>query len=418
MTFSKLIREYPISHGGRILLAPFPASGNISFVGSVAGGSSYSGSRALSEAHAAMLLEGTKSKSKDRIQILLDSLGASLSFAATNNRLVFTVLCRREDLLKVLGLVREALLEPTFPGKEFTTYKKREHTSLLLEAQQTRQQADNALVRALFKPGHPCYFQTTEETAASLHALSVRDVRAYHAQAIDASTLILSCAGDIDRDTAASIDKIFRKLPYGSIAHTAYESAPPPVASSVQIPIPDKASIDYVLGIAPGITSDSADYAALRLGIQILGNPGGFSGRLMKTVRERDGLTYGAYGFTVGFSRATDGYLKIWANFAPQLFEKGRASIRHELELLIEKGVTASEVKQHAAIFEAHNRTRSASSAALAGIAHSVAADGYRPSHLDEVASKTLALTHKQVNAALKKYLLIDRLAESAAGAL
>ena len=148
--YSKLIRSKQFSWGGQALAAEFPAHGSVSIVGSVAGGVRLAGSEEFAKVHADMLLEGTKKHDKKAIQILLDSIGASLSFSANNERLMFSARVRAENLEKLLSLISETLQEPTFPARELQVLKQRERASLSLEAQDTRAQAGIALSRLLF----------------------------------------------------------------------------------------------------------------------------------------------------------------------------------------------------------------------------------------------------------------------------
>jgi zinc protease len=171
-----------------------------------------------------------------------------------------------------------------------------------------------------------------------------------------------------------------------------------------------------MVGLSTGITSDHKEYAALLLGLQILGNPGGFTGRLMTTVREQEGLTYGVYAYLSGFTSEIDGYINIWGTFAPQLFEQGRDAMLREIRKIVEQGATQEEVRKHRELYVARSRVQLANSGAIARAAHEVVAQGYSVERLDAFPQKVLRLTAKEVNAVLKKYLRPDGLSESAAG--
>src|SRR5271165_4964134 len=118
MSYASRIKEKKIAGGGTVLLSLFPSHGQVSLVGSIIGGARLSGDEALAEVHAAMLLEGTKKRTKSEIQVLLDEMGASLSFALEKDRLVFSAHVRSTHLKKLLALVSEVLREPSFPQSE------------------------------------------------------------------------------------------------------------------------------------------------------------------------------------------------------------------------------------------------------------------------------------------------------------
>ena len=75
-----------------------------------------------------------------------------------------------------------------------------------------------------------------------------------------------------------------------------------------------------ILGQATGLRYRDPDALALRVGTAILGH--GFTGRLMGTVRDREGLTYNI-GAAVTEDSIADGAWDISASFAPALLEQG-----------------------------------------------------------------------------------------------
>ena len=414
--YTKRIKETHLPWGATVLVAPFPSHSAVSFVGSVLGGTRTAGSTELARVHAAMLLEGTRKRSKKEIQLFLDTIGASLSFYTTSERLVFSGRVRKKHLDALLAFVAEAITEPTFPAKELEVMKKRDLATLSLSAQDTHLRAEIALARMLFVPGHPNYAETIDELREKLLTITRDELVALHGRLIGRNGLIFSAAGDIEQDLAARLTtKHFKKLPERPLSLPAFAPSAPGKAKKQAVPIEHKASIDYLVGLATGITSDHKDYPALLLGIQVLGNPG-FTGRLMSTVREKEGLTYVAYSYMSGFTKTTDGYITIWSSYAPQLFAKGRAAVAREIKKLVEHGVTAQEAKKNREMFEARSRTQLSNSGALARAAHETIAQGYSIKRLDEFPQHVLRVTAAQIHAALKKYLIPSLLSESAAG--
>lgn len=416
MSYAKLIKEKKLERGGCLLVARVPGSKHVWIDGSIAGGTRLAGNRALAEVHAAMLLEGAAKKTKRDIQILLDKLGASLSFSVTADRLAWHAHCRTQDTGAILSLIAEVLREPAFPAKELATLKKRFEAELALEGQNTRAQAQIGLTRLIYPEGHPNRDETTAAALTALAALTRNDLKKYHERAVDAATMVLAIAGDITVSAAKeAADKKLARLPHGAVRLAPVTPAQPHTTEHAQTAIKDKASIDYMLGAATGITKDHADYPALVLGLQILGDRNGFSGRLMQAVREQDGLTYGIYATPNGFG-AADGAAVIWATFAPQLFEKGKAAIAREVKQLLESGPTAAETKLHAQMYAARVQTSLASAGALARTAHALAAEGRKMNYLDDFPPRILKLTPAQVTKALRAYLAPENLSSSAAG--
>lgn len=431
MSYASRIKRKKLSAGGTALFAAFPAHGEISITGSLAGGAhlaqafvcegidqcTLSGD-VLADIHAAMLLEGTQKHTKTKIQILLDTIGASLTFSADKDRLVFQARVRAVYADKLFALIAECLRSATFPTTELGHLKARMLADLSLEAQNPRAQASISLSHILFSYGHPNRHEDTAHSKVAVEAMTRKELRQYHARNIDVRSLVVSIAGDMTRDRAfALVEKHFSTLPKADLLIPPYKPATSKRSKKAVTTITDKASIDYMLGVALGITDDHADYPALVLGLQILGNRGGFTGRLMKTVREEQGLTYGIYAYPSGFGYGTDGYAALWGTFAPELFTRGRIAIMREVQKLLDEGPTALEVKRHREMFEARSRVIAASSSMeLSHAAHEIVVEGKKPAYLDEFPQRILRLTRTQVHKALKKYLIIKNLSESAAG--
>ena len=417
MKYASHIQLKKFAWGGVVVESDFPAYGSISVVGSIVGGQRVAKEIELAETHAAMLLEGTKKHNKKDIQIILDDLGASLTFSISGDRLVFTGRVPTKNIEKFLSLVSESLRTATFPTTELATLKQRAEGEFDLEARNTRTQASIHLSQLMFIKAHPNWQDKTETSRKALMRITQEKLVQYHSRAIDGSSLILSVAGDIKPHTMWALTvKYFKKLPQIHITLPNVSPLRAMRAKKVTTTIKDKASIDYMLGIATGITKDASEYAALLMGINILGNMRGFSGRLMKTVREEKGLTYGVYSYLTGFNSLADGAVVVWGTFAPALFKKGRTAIKHEIQKIIKNGVTHVEVKKHGEMFAASSKVQLSNSFAFAKAAHDTIVDGHSLSYIDEFPKKILTLTPALINKALRKYLKMKYLSESAAG--
>ncbi len=415
--YSKKIKLKKFPWGGTALATTFPSHDMVSVVGSVAGGSRAWGSSEEAEVHANMLLEGTASHTKVELQELLDSIGANLSFAAGTERLHFNAKVRPVHLDTLLGIITECLREPTFPEQELEVLKMHEESNLALESQNTNTQATIVLSRLLFNKEHPNYIESTAESIDALKGITAKRLREMHLKILDRRSVVVSLAGD---STPAKVHSLinahFKLLPQHKVSLPAFAKATVSGPKQAEVTLPNKASIDYLCGIATGSTNTTADYPALLLGVQVLGNRSGFTGRLMRTVREEEGLTYGVYSLLSGFTDKTDGYLYIWATFAPQLYEKGKASIARQVSKILTDGVTNAEVTKHTKLFEARSRVVLSNSGAFARAAHDTVVDGKKLTYLDEFPKKILKLTAKDVQKALKKYLVQEKLSEAAAG--
>ncbi len=424
--FGKRFARIPLKRGAlgaRAFVAPFSSRGVISVAGSVAGGLRGADAcgmpRDIASLHAEMLMEGTRTNKKRAIQLALDSIGAELSFGASADRLQFFARTPSECLPRLLSLIAEVLSEPSFPSHELSVLKKRSLAQLALAAEDTRTQAGILLSRALYPRGHLNYAETIEESRTALISCSTQDLRTFHRKTFNPGTLILVAAGDVAPAAfAREAQRQIARLPAGSFSLAPYVPQPRSLGKPRRavLPIAGKASIDYFIGLRVGITDDHPDYPALLLGLRILGNSPGFTGRLMQTIRETEGLTYGTYAYLSGFDGGADGHALAWGTFAPQLFARGRAGIRRELQKLASAGASAQEVARHRELYAAQQEVHMNDSSAFASAGHEVVSEGRDLSYLDTFPERIRKLSSAEVNAALRKYLVLGHMCEAAAG--
>jgi zinc protease len=170
----------------------------------------------------------------------------------------------------------------------------------------------------------------------------------------------------------------------------------------IKIPLADKTSVSVLLGQATGLRYRDPDSLALRVGTAIFGH--GFTGRLMSTVRDKEGLTYDI-GASVLEDTLVPGAWQLSASFAPSLLTKGVASGRRQLDLWWQSGITDQELAQRKQGLIGGYEVGLATSAGLAGTILTTIQRGYDLHWLDDYPKAVEALTTAQVNAAIKKHL-------------
>ena len=138
------------------------------------------------------------------------------------------------------------------------------------------------------------------------------------------------------------------------------------------------------------------------LGHFILG--GNFSARLMSTVRDQEGLTYGIQSAVAGVDNGNDGYWYIWGTFAPELVDQGRESALRQLKTWIKQGVTEDELSRKKTTASGMYKVGLATTAGLAGQILATVENGRELDYIDSYPDKINAVTLNEVNKAIKKY--------------
>lgn len=368
---------------------------------------------------AGMLDKGTTTHGKFALAKLLEDLGASIRFQAGDSlNADFSVSCLKEDLPTVVALLAEELRYPAFDPAEFAKLKQQFAAAMRRQLENTGAQADRAFLRSVYPPGHPNRPASIEEWIAGIDAASLDEVKAFHAAHYGPGQLTLVAAGDVDATHLhALLQQSFGDWSGGSVPFPAMAAA----AKVADVPkeqtvfVPGKTSVNVVLGQATGVRYSDPDALALRVGASILGE--GFTGRLMKQVREKEGLTYGIYA-NVQNDMFSDGDWQVTATFAPALLEKGVASARGVLKSFLESGVTADELAARKTSMVGKQQVGLATTGGLASALMATVQRGLPVSYLDEYPAKIEALSVEQVNEALRRRLDADRMILIEAGTI
>lgn len=292
---------------------------------------------------ASMLTRGTAAYTSERLALTLDSLGASLSVGADIEGAAFGVRCLAEDVTRLLDLLAEVLVRPTFPPDEIEKQRAKIITSICEDRHDTRVAAEKAFRAAAYPPPHPHHRLPAgeEETVA---AVSRDDLLTFHRQRVRPDRSVIAVVGDV------AAPRILERLnaALGDWAGTAF-AAPPAVPAagpgpSVErrtVAIPGKTQADIVLGV-PGFGRMSPDYYAGMMADLILGRLG-LMGRLGATVRDEEGLAYYVY------SQAQAGFLPgpwaVRAGVNPKNVGRAIQGILREIEGMQREPVRGTELR-------------------------------------------------------------------------
>jgi zinc protease len=352
-----------------------------------------------------MLDRGTTKLDKFAIAERLEDVGASISFGVGTQSLEIRAKCLRKDLPMVLSILAAELRTPALPAAELAKAQKQLIGSLRESLQNTGARAQEAFSRAIFPPGHPNRPHAVEEMISAAESATLDEVKAFHAKYVGPKHLTLIFAGDVD--DAAVRREVAKDFAGWKGGEDYLRPAPTAAAGEgqpheVDVPLKDKPSTTIVLGQADGLRYRDADTLPLRVGTAILGQ--GFTGRLMGTVRDREGLTYGI-GAGVSADSIADGAWSISASFAPALLDHGIASTRRVLEAWWKEGVTDAELAARKQGLVGGYFVGLSTTGGLASTILTTIQRGYDLSWLDRYPEAVRAVSREEVNRAIRTHL-------------
>ena len=396
-----------------------PVQDVVTITGSMFGGDEFSPetNKAVAELTAEMLEEGTTKHNKFEISEKLESVGASLSFSSDKYRVRFSARCLQKDVSLVIELLGEQLRYPVFNESDLENLKKRRVGNLQRAKENTRAQAGGKFSRIIYPENHPNYSREIDEEIADVEKTTVTDISSYHKNNYGLGKTLVVAVGDVDNDVLSkSLQKALGDWRQLDLEIPARNISANDINSTTQyITMEDKTSVDMFLGLPIGIDRKHDDYYALMVGNYILG--GNFAARLMQTVRDQMGLTYGIYSSVRGVNDGNDGYWSIWGTFAPHLLQDGKTAAVDQVSEWI-SGVTEDELNAKKETITGSYKVGMATTGGLAGQILRNAERGYEDEMLDQYPGIIQDISLEEVNTAIKKYIDPKKLVIVAAGSV
>lgn len=388
----------------------------VTITGSLAAGAWFSPSSnsMIADMTGNMLDQGTMSKDKFEIAEELENLGASISFSVGANTLTFNAKALKKDVPTVMALLAEQLREPAFDHQELEKLKIQRKGALQRSLENTGYMASSKLSQILYPENHPNYQTPVEDLITDIENVTVEDLKSYHKAYYGPKSLKIVAVGDVDENVLeCEVKNAFSGWTGGMDYKQAISKAVSTGKIDEIVFMEDKTSVSVNMGIPIGIDEQHPDYLPLMLGTYVLG--GNFSARLMSTVRDKEGLTYGI-GSSISGATLNDGHWSLSATFAPNLLDQGMKSTMREVQNWVESGISAEELDAKKSTISGLSKVQLATTGGLASYIHDIALRGKPVSYADQFFEDIQALTLDQVNGAIKKYIDLDKLVVVKAG--
>ena len=241
---------------------------------------------------ATLLDEGTTTRTAKQIAEQIDFVGGNLRSSATADFTTVSVRMLQKDRELGIELLADVLLRPSFPEEEFA----RVRSQLLGEIQGEDENPGLVAAKAfdsLVFGRHP-YAWPVNGTHESLSNITRRDAHDLFSRHYLPNQAILVIVGDINAHEArALVLKYFGNWQQRKLSARAHPR-PRPLSQPLTKLIDRELTQSTILLGHVGISRTNPDYYAVSVMNYILG-AGGFSSRLMDSIRDRQGLAYGVY---------------------------------------------------------------------------------------------------------------------------
>ena len=398
----------PTSHQGFITGCCMVAAGNLHVTHA---------QRVLPALLAQALGLGTKSKSESEFNEALEARGILLHTSVTTLYMTVKFTCLSQDLETVLSLIAEQLNEPKLDASAIDNLKNRMMTKYDALKDDTSYQASAIFTQTLYPESHMLRADSPEDMVSLVAKVTQSNIEKYHKSYTPLCHAKWIIVGDVEPTKVVTLLEKFSSQD-GSLPSESRSvlEALPPKQGVKKVVVEDKQSVDIRMGHVLPIDIHHPDYLPLRLAIDALG--GSFSARLMRTVRDEDGLTYNVGSKIAGFIPHHGGHWMVYGSFSPKLLDKGISSIQKQLKLWCSGGISAEELEERKLGMVGRYQVMLSDAESLVDKLSANIENGFDVDYLYTFSDKVMAVTLDEVNNALKKYIDLGKLTSVYAGSI
>ncbi len=237
-----------------------------------------------------MLTRGTKKYTKQALAEEIDFLGSNISVSSGNETVQVVADCASRNLPRLLELVTEVVVHPTFPEAEVEKLK-RQTLADIAELKDSDGAAAALFFGQLVFEGHP-YAHPTRGFARAVETFTRDDVVRFYREHYVRSNAVIGVAGDV---TGKQVDELVVAALAGLPAGSKRAPTPPVLSRDRGLDIllvtkPERTQSHVLIG-HPSVRGDYPDLFPLSTAITGFG--GTFTSILVREIREKRGWSYG-----------------------------------------------------------------------------------------------------------------------------
>ncbi len=337
---------------------------------------------------------------EDKIHAFLEQNGIERNAASQPYGLNLTISTASNEpkvIGKMVALLKSELNTPQLEADTFKYLQRKLAAELGGEQGNVNHVADTLLSQAMFKDGGCNYVHTNTELRDALYDMTHQSVLDEHKKLVDSGFVKVSVLSP-SQAVINACKKFTTSDTCKTLSHHVLLKEPS-MPANIRFEIPGKSSCT----VRWGHVIDKPSIAT-KLAIGCLGNS--FAGRLMKEVRDKQGLTYGIYARQKRLYGAH--VFDVTATFAPTNLQKGIDASEKVMKEW-KKGVTPEEVEIQKHMLIGSQIVSWDNPAVISATVHSVLLQGKPVQTIDDFRDKVNAVTFEEVSDALEKNLHVDR---------
>ncbi len=289
----------------------------------------------VASATANMLSEGSQTMTSHQIAEKLDYYGSYYDVNIDRDYTYINFCSLTKFVEPTLQVAAEIILHPTFPTSEVETYAAKRKQRLEIERARIETRAREQFAHSLFGADHPYGITSPSEAYDSLSRDAIVE---FHASHYSAENCFVVCSGRVGSDELAQIEAVVSAIPSGNTPPAVHF---PQVTQRSYHFVEDSSAVQSSIRIGRLLfTRSHPDFIGMQVVATILG--GYFGSRLMQSLREERGYTYGVVSAMVNF--ASEGYIAIATQVGCEVADDALELIYSEIERLRTEQVSDEEL--------------------------------------------------------------------------
>jgi len=349
---------------------------------------------------------------RQEIQDKINALKSSVNISGTSYYVIASIESSRLNYKEVLAILEDILKNPGFAADEFEKLKTEMITNIEYQRKEPNAIANSELNRHMspYPEEDIRYVPTFDETIQRIKNVTIDDLKNFHKSFYGASNATIAMVGDFDLEEARSLlEEHFGGWESPVSFKPVYNEATDLETINKNLETPEKANAFFFGRQQFKFDADHKDHPAVVMGFYLLGS--GFQSRLVKRIREEEGLSYGVGGNFEAHPISKVGTFNAFAIYSPENRDKLEQAFREEIEKVVTDGFSEEEVaegiKSWLDMREVNQRSQDTFIVRRLSLYMEWGKDLYWDKKLEEDVSK---LSAEDVNKAMKKYLDLNQI--------
>jgi zinc protease len=416
MAIEKRLARSALSSGIKVTLLPKKTRGsivNLRLNFRYGNAEALKGLAVAAELMPQMLNRGSEHMTRQQITDELNNYRAQMRVSGTPGVLSVSVQTSRENVAKVLEIVKEIMKHPLFPKEELEIIREEQIAQINQQMSDPISLAMTNVSRKIspYPADDPRYVPTIDEEAERVKAVTVEQIKDVYSRMLSSAVGELTIVGDFDPEQLLpAVDEFTQgwtsDVKFERLARVSVNNEK---GDREQIVTPDKPNAAYIAAMTIPMRDDHPDYAALSIGNFVLGSSG-LSSRLGDRLRQKEGLSYSVQSSLQPSAVDERTTFFLFAISNPDNAPKVHEAIQDELKKLLENGITAEELEAAKAGYLQEQQVQRTEDRAIVQTLESYAFIGRDMTFVAAFEDRISKLTVEEVNAALKKHIDPERL--------